>query len=316
MLIRMLLCLTAMLCVGGCREDVPEPETSDHIYSPEEKSMVFSKREGNSCFLYRVEIEGKKATRLTDRKSGCESDPSFSHDGKKVTYSLSASGKQGSSLWVTNLDGTDDHAVLAKAEDDFAPVFSKDDRKLYFLRSGRFGNSSPFVRPARHDIDIFTVSLESSEVSHLTQQHLYAVKSLSLSPDGETLLISTSRYPIGDLIEEYKIARPTGPHGVHQPHVSGEPSPGPALGDAFYSSDGMEILFLGASNASGGNYDYNVYRMSAVTGSDLQQITTLKGMADNLRVSPGGKHAIFSSGTDVLVVDLQTRKVEPLSIPK
>jgi hypothetical protein len=52
---------------------------------------------------------------------------------------------------------------------------------------------------------------------------------------------------------------------------------GPSFGEARFLDDGMDILFLAATDTSG-VYDYNVYSLSDVTGSEIKQLTHLKGM--------------------------------------
>jgi len=71
---------------------------------------------------------------------------------------------------------------------------------------------------------------------------------------------------------------------------------GAAYGEARFMHDGMDILFLAATNTSGGNYDYNVYSMSDVTGSDIKQLTHLKGMTTELKALPNGKASFVNSG--------------------
>ena len=84
---------------------------------------------------------------------------------------------------------------------------------------------------------------------------------------------------------------------------------GPAYGEARFIHNGMDILFLAATDTSGGNYDYNVYSMSDVTGSDMKQITHLKGMTKELRVLPDGKASYVNGGmASVLDISAQTAK--------
>jgi len=73
----------------------------------------------------------------------------------------------------------------------------------------------------------------------------------------------------------------------------------------------MDILFLAATDTSGGNYDYNVYSMSDVTGSDIKQLTNLKGMTVGLKVLPNGK-AAFVNGGVAYVLDIGTQTTKPL----
>jgi hypothetical protein len=73
----------------------------------------------------------------------------------------------------------------------------------------------------------------------------------------------------------------------------------------------MVILFLAASDTSGGNYDYNVYSMSDVTGAEVKQLSHLNGMTENLQSLPGGK-ASFVNGNVTYLLDLSTQVVKPI----
>lgn len=93
--------------------------------------------------------------------------------------------------------------------------------------------------------------------------------------------------------------------------MSGESSVGPAFGEARYIHDGMDVLFLAASNSSGGDYDYNVYSMSDFTGGELKQVTHLRGMTSELRVMPTGV-ATFANGGVIYRLDIAAQTVKPL----
>jgi hypothetical protein len=73
----------------------------------------------------------------------------------------------------------------------------------------------------------------------------------------------------------------------------------------------MDILFLAATDSSGANYDYNVYSMSDTTGSEIKQLTHLKGMTKELRVLPNGKATFLNDGT-MYVLDIGTQELKPL----
>src|SRR5262249_32623107 len=144
--------------------------------------------------------------------------------------------------------------------------------------------------------------------------YFYDLKSLDVVSDGVTkgatkLLISTSAYPIGALLEEF-ILGDKGRDKIFQPHVPGESSVGPSYGEARFIHDGMDILFRAATDISGRNYDYNVYSMSDVTGGEIKQLTHLKGMTTELKVLPGGGVTFVNSGTTYLL-DINTQTVKP-----
>jgi hypothetical protein len=208
------------------------------------------------------------------------------------------------------------HALTRKDEDALHPVFSPDDSKVFYAASRFTGNYSPVVRPARHDLDVFSIPVQSNATTasiaptQITHASFYALQSIDIVADalnqgGTKLLISTTGYPIGALFEEFNLGA-SGRDKIFQPHVPGEPSVGPSYGEARFIHDGMDILFLAATDTSGGNYDYNVYSMSNVTGSEIKQLTHLKGMTKELKVLPNGK-ATFVNGGVAYVLDINTQ---------
>ncbi len=310
------LALGLSLCfLLSCRSSADGPGFGQATFSPDGKVVAFVRQEAGSCFIYLGNLDTRAAKRLTKTRGGCEADPDFSHDGKTMVYSYAPKGERKSSLYLVGIDGADPHQISPSETDDIYPHFSPDGKMLYFARSGRFGHSSPIAASRQHDFDLFSYDLSTGKIAQLTQQSLYDVQSLDASPDGEQLLISTSRYPIGGLIETYAVANPQSPHLVFQAHVPDEPRLGPAYGQASYIpvANSLQFLLIAASNKSGGNYDYNVYDVNLVTGKIEGQLTNLRGMTTGVQASPNGKQAILENEGKMYLLDLQTHNAQLLN---
>ena len=289
-----------------------EPLDGQQAVSPVNNTILVSKSSGPSSFLYRKDPSVGTSVRLTKAMSGIESEASFSHDGKLVAYSFVETADSSSSIWLVGIDGSNPHPITGKDQDALHPVFAPDDTRVFYAASKFMGHYSPVVRPARHDWDVFSVSVRSglAAPAQITHSSFYDLRSLdiandALNPGGVKLLISTMGYPIGALIEEFNLGA-SGRDKIFQPHVPDEPSVGPSYGEALFLNDEMEVLFLAATNASGGNYDYNVYSMSDVTGGEIKQLTHLTGMTTELKVLPGGK-ATFVNGGNTYLLDIRTQ---------
>ena len=297
------------------------PADGQQAISPVGDAAVFSQANGTSSFLYRKDPSTGKSVRLTSVASGIESEASFSHNGKLVVYSFASMPDSKSVVWVVGSDGSNPHSVTGKDEDAVHPVFSPDDSKVFYAASNFTGHYSPIVVPARHNWDVFSIPVKADAAvagavpTQVTHASLYELQSLDIAADdvgqgGTKLLISTSGYPIGALLEEFIVGDP-GRNKIFQPHVPGESSVGPSYGDARFIHDGMDVVFLAATDTSGGNYDYNVYSMSDVTGSEIKRLTHLKGMTKELKVLPDGK-VTFVNGGVTYVLDVGTQNVKPL----
>lgn len=304
-------------------------ETQQNFAPPEGQQSISkvggmslsSQSSGNSSFLYRASAPGGAKARLTSVSSGIESEASFSHDGKLVVYAYARAADSKSSIWVVGSDGKNARAMTAMDEDALHPVFSPDDSKVFYATSSFTGNHSPIARPARHDWDVLSIPIQAGAAVvgatplKITHQSLYDLRSLDVAPDGINpggikLLVSTSGYPIGELIKEFNLGA-EGRDKIFQPHVPGESSVGPAFGEARFVHDGMDILFLAATDTSGGNYDYNVFSMSDTTGGELKQLTHLKGMTTDLRVLPNS-NATFVNGSRTYSLDVAAQTVRPI----
>jgi hypothetical protein len=306
---------------GGRGQTFVRPSEGQQAISPVGDIALYSQLRGNSSFLYRKDSARGTNERLTTASSGIESEASFSHTGKLVVYSFATAPDSRSTVWVVNEDGRNPHPLTGDHEDSLHPVFAADDSKVFYAVSRLTGNYSPIVRPARHDWDVYVIPLQSNAAGEgvlpapITHASFYDLRSIdvvddAVKPGTTKLLISTTGYPIGALLEEFTLGDP-GRDKIFQPHVPGESSTGPSYGEARFIHNGMDILFLAATSTAGGAYDYNVYSMSDVTGSDIKQLTHLKGMTTDLKVLPDGK-AMFVNGGVAQTLDLSTHTVKPL----
>jgi hypothetical protein len=297
------------------------PSEGQQAVSPVGDMALVSKTTKSSSFLYRKSPTARTNERLTSASSGIESEASFSHSGKFVVYSFASSPDSKSAVWVVGADGRNPHSITGVDEDALHPDFSPDDSSVFYAASSVMGHYSPIVRPARHDWDVFSVPVQSGVVpagagpTRITHTSFYDLRSLDVAadevnPGGTKVLISTTGYPIGALLEQFT-GGALGKDMTFQPHVPGESSVGPSFGEARFIHNGWDVLFLAATDISGGNYDYNVYSMSDVTGGEIKQLTHLKGMTTELRVLPDGK-VTFVNGGVAHVLDVNTRTVKPL----
>ncbi len=288
--------------------DSPPPPQSKNV------TRVFSLQDGTSSFLY-IQDGAGTPRRLTTRKTGWEMDGVLSPKGDVVAYAVSDGPEAKSEVWVSRIDGSHAHRVSAADDDATRPAFGPDGAFLLYAKSRFNGHYSPIARPRRHEFDVVKVTVDpdrsvaGAAPVDLTQQGFFDCRSLSISSDGERFLVSTSGYPIGDLIEEFEIASPLKIKRIFQPHVPGEPSGGPAFGQAAYTKDGMGIVFTAASQEKGRNFDYNIYQMSAITGGDLVQLTHLAGMIDGMSVGADGT-VVFSNGGQLYALDPNTRELQ------
>ncbi len=300
--------LSCALLAPSCRGSGDRLLFGPVSFSPDGKTIVFSRGDGNECSIYKADLASGHAKRLTKTHNGCESDPTFSPDGKLIAYSyISAPGAK-SALFVMNEDGSNGHQISSGSSDDLYPIFATDTHAVYFARARYFGHYSPIAKKRRHDLDLFSIDLRNSKVAEITEQHFFDAKSLCLSPDGKELLISTSRNS-DSLFEVYQIDKPQSARRVIQAHVPDEPRAEVYWGDACYMPDGKTILAVVTSR------DHcTIYVVDTETGR-VGKLADFPGDdATGIRSAPDGKTAIFVSENRLYKLNLQSHGIEWLNL--
>jgi RNA polymerase sigma factor (sigma-70 family) len=123
---------------GANAKELPIPKTDEvDDWSRDGKWLVtVSDRHpphGHGYQLYVMHPDGTDERRLT--KGGLNCYPRFSPDSRKIVY-IRQTAKEGNSVWVVNVDGTDNHEVL-KEESLVSPNFacwSPDGKRLAVIR--------------------------------------------------------------------------------------------------------------------------------------------------------------------------------------
>lgn len=313
--------VTLTLCTtAGCKaQATPASAAASSASMPpivDTAARVYAVVDGKTSLLYVRPAHGEKPHRLSTRKNGWESGGVFSRSGLYIAYATADAPDSHSEVWISKADGSDAHRVSASDEDALTPAFGSGDSALLYVRSGFYGHYSPIAGSRRHKLDVMKVPLRpdgsaSGAPVRLTQQEFYEVNSLSLSNDGTRFLLSTSSYPIGCLLEEFEIAQPLRTAAIFQPHVAGAlktlpDDSGAIFGEAAYTKDSLDIVFTAASEGKSGNYDYNVYRISSVTGGDLIALTHDTGLIDEMHVDRDGM-IVIRRGKRFTLLDPVTR---------
>jgi len=279
--------LTATVCAGAT------PNHMESIaVSPDGKFIAVTYEKNHTRFIYKIAVDSGIASRLTDAKTGEESSPSFSADGKQIAYSYWPGKGEHFRIVIQNIDGSNSHTWSPSDADDFRPLFSPDTKTIIFARSRYYGNYSPIASPSYHAWDFYAANLDGTNMRQLTRESFYMVSAASVSSDGKNMAVVTEGLDTPEQIAIYSLDHPEKPAQSLRPHVPRGADPkNPIFNCPNYMPDGKSILFMAATNGRHG-YDYDVYRLDLGTGA-VDRLTNGNGYATDLRVFADGKTAAF-----------------------
>jgi Tol biopolymer transport system component len=293
--------------------------------SPDGKTVAVDFGKDSTSFIYKINVNTGMATRLTNAKTGAESGPAFSPDGRRIAYSYSPGHGAHSSIVIGSVDSSDLHSWAPSGGNDYWPAFSPDNKTMIFARSGYYGSYSPIAQPHAHAWSFYASDLDGSSVRQLTNESFYMASAPSVSPDGKSMVVVTEDLASPQKIAVYSLDHPGMPLLTLRPHVPKEADHRDPIFDyPNYMPDGKSILFMAASNGkllSG--YNYDVYRVNIETGA-VERLTEGNGFATDLKVSADGKTAAFlkwrsdwrgtPNKSELFLLDLQTLKLTPLKV--
>jgi Tol biopolymer transport system component len=294
--------------------------------SPDGKLVAVAFKKGSTSFIYRIDVDTGNATRLTNAKSGYESSPAFSADGKRIAFTYWPEGGSHAGIVLVNVDGSAIQQWSPSEVTAFSPVLSPDNTTIVFGRSGYYGSYSPIAQPGLHAWRFYASDLDGSNVRQLTDESFYNASPVSVSPDGKSMAVMTEGYDTKLQIAIYSLAHPGSPTRSLKPHVPKEPDhKNPIVNFPNYMPDGKSLLFMAASDGKlpWSAFDYDVYRVDINTGA-VERLTKGNGYATDLKVSADGKTAAFLKWrldwrhipvmSQVYLLDVQTHKLTPLKV--
>jgi len=303
---------------NGPKGKFQEGAIGDFAISPDGHSLLLSRTINNTTFLYRVSMDTGAALRLTQAKSGMESSPSFSPDGKQIAFVYQQSATDHSRIFIVNADGNNLHSLFNTAlANDTAPHFTPDGAHIQFARIAEDITPDP---PGPKPWDIYSASLDGRSAVPLTTQHYSTSWGPSFAGDGHRFV-----YGLGGLSREslyvVSLDTPSKPAELLVFRIPKGPD-SPIYASPTFAPDGRSVIFLAASQGAKG-FDYEVFRLDLATNV-LSKLTTDNGYATNLAISPDGNWAVFLRWTArwgslpnlsrMYLLNLNTRAVTPLPI--
>ncbi len=286
--------------------------------SPDGHSLLLTRTIDNNTFLYKASLDTGAALRLSQAKSGIESSPSFSPDGKQIAFVYQESASDFCRIFIVNADGDNLHSLFNTAfGNDIAPHFTPDGAHIQFARIAEDITPDP---PGPKPWDIYSASLDGKSAVPLTTQHYSTRWGPSFAGDGHRFV-----YGLDGLSKEslyvVSLDRPIKPADLLLFRIPKGPD-SPIYASPTFAPDGRSIMFLAASQGSKG-FDYDIFRLDLATNV-LSKLTTDNGYATDLAISPDGNWVVFLRWTArwgslpnlsrMYLLNLNTRAITPLPI--
>ena len=143
---------------GGTPRLITEhPNSYWHSWSPDGKTIVFSRPDHGSLNIYAISAEGGEERALTTG-TGVSDDPDYSPDGKYIYFNSDRGGTM--QIWRMRSDGSVPEQITSDDLVNWTPHISPDGRSMVFLsyEKGVTGH------PANKDVALRIMSLEDKKV--------------------------------------------------------------------------------------------------------------------------------------------------------
>lgn len=232
-------------------------------------------RQGSSG-IFTMNPDGSEQSKL-----GSGYSPSWSADGQKVVFERFTGESEedfNQDIFVMDADGTDVQQVTSSRAYDYSPSFFPDGETIAFVRD------SP-----RNGTDIFTIKLDGSELTNLTDDPGFYEESVAVSPDGEK--IAFSRYNRSSEIFVMDSDGSTDPVNITKTGRIDEFDPN-------WSPDGSRIAFTSyrfrfSEGAEQPEEDVEISVMNS-DGTQRKNLTESSAYEGSPAFSPNGTRIVFS----------------------
>ena len=234
-----------------------------------------------------LDLATGRTTQVTSREGsrGWDFDPSFSPDGRTITYRSEHPGD--AEIRTVDLDTGEDRALTDNLDEDWSPAYSPDGRTIAYATDHGGSTTHIAVMPAGGGET--TVLARSVQGEYPTW-----------SPDGEQIAFASQ---VGSGYEIFVVPA----DGSGTPERLTEDSAHNFL--PAWSPDGSTIVFQSNRCASGERTD--LYAMDA-DGSNLRRLT--KGFAEQPTWSPDGRWLVFNSFEGLAVMDARGGETRSLGL--
>lgn len=256
--------------------------------SPDGKTMALSIGSDVESNLFLYSFETRSLTQITNKKNAYYSRPMFSPDGKNIVFLNKDIKNEKSRISILDITTGSIQSITTSVDYVTEAIFHPDGEKILFCGANFIGSYSPLAQKAPHDIDLYSINLNSENEIKITEFHAYELSAISANKTGDQIVFECTKKDRFEGIYSMEIADTA---NVVKLEVTNNPRT--EIGAYFYgspcfSSDNSSIAFIAP---------YQVYTM------DLSQ-KTCKIAWDNTKQKDliMAIHARFKNADEQLVI--------------
>jgi hypothetical protein len=145
---------------GAARVLTEHPDSYFHSWSPDGKTIAFTRPSHGSGNIYAISVDGGPETALTTG-SGISDDPDYSPDGKYIYFNSDRSGTM--EIWRMRADGTQPEQVTFDGMNSWTPHPSPDGKSILILSFGKGVTG----HPANKDVTLRILNVSDSKIRDL-----------------------------------------------------------------------------------------------------------------------------------------------------
>jgi Tol biopolymer transport system component len=203
-------------------------------WSPDGRLIAFTlvPTSGDGCKLRLMRADGTRLRSLTHDRGGCEENPSFTPDGRRIVFVAQRCENCTERIWSMNLRGHDLRQVVDTPPGMHAkdPNVSPNGRLVSFVAEN-----------AQNKAGLFVVGIHGRGLRKIVPLSYDIERKHDWAPDGRTLLFDDNANE-SDLPSNLMTIRPDGTHLTHITHYRNAKFPRKAHVGS-YSPDGAWIVY-------------------------------------------------------------------------